>query len=533
MTSQPAIEGGERDADTVPSRPAEPDWQRLTIRTIPVRMVNEVIGFIPVLIGVIALGQHDSNRFWWGLAVIGLLLVRGLLHWATTRYRITEEQLEVRTGLVNRQRLATRRERVRTVESTARFGHRLFGVTAVHIGTGQHDQRRRPLKLDAVTVGEADRLRRTLLRRQVPASTPAGTSGSTGGVGESAHDSVAAGPPAGDLIAALRPRWLAYAPLTLSGLASIGVLALVVWRSVNELNINPTNLPGLRAGTRWIEHASVGGLVAAGAIVLLLVVVVGSVVVYVFQFAGYQLTREPDATLHIRRGLLTRSMVTIEEARLRGAVVREPLLLRAARGGRCLAVATGLRGGRSESHLLMPPGPAAEAHRVAGAVLRQAPPPTAVPLVRHVPAALRRRLTRAVVPLLVLALALWAASLAGAPGWLWITALALVPVNALIGYDRYRALGHALTERYLVSRWGSLNRRTVALQRTGIIGWQVRQSFFQRRLGLVTLTATVAAGHGAYHVFDLTQPDALALAEQTQPGLLAPFTTRTGVATQA
>jgi putative membrane protein len=403
----------------------------------------------------------------------------------------------------------------------------------VHIGTGQHDQRRRPLKLDAVTVGEADRLRRTLLRRQVPASTPAGTSGSTGGVGESAHDSVAAGPPAGDLIAALRPRWLAYAPLTLSGLASIGVLALVVWRSVNELNINPTNLPGLRAGTRWIEHASVGGLVAAGAIVLLLVVVVGSVVVYVFQFAGYQLTREPDATLHIRRGLLTRSMVTIEEARLRGAVVREPLLLRAARGGRCLAVATGLRGGRSESHLLMPPGPAAEAHRVAGAVLRQAPPPTAVPLVRHVPAALRRRLTRAVVPLLVLALALWAASLAGAPGWLWITALALVPVNALIGYDRYRALGHALTERYLVSRWGSLNRRTVALQRTGIIGWQVRQSFFQRRLGLVTLTATVAAGHGAYHVFDLTQPDALALAEQTQPGLLAPFTTRTGVATQA
>src|ERR1700761_5586244 len=97
-------------------------WRRLEIRTILVRPFNEILSFIPLLVGVIALGQHGGSRLWWGIGVIVLLLGRGLLHWLTTRYRITDEQVELRTGLVFRQRLATRRARIRTVEATAKFG---------------------------------------------------------------------------------------------------------------------------------------------------------------------------------------------------------------------------------------------------------------------------------------------------------------------------------------------------------------------------------------------------------------------------
>ena len=50
-------------------------------------------------------------------------------------------------------------------------------------------------------------------------------------------------------------------------------------------------------------------------------------------------------TLHIVRGLLTRRSITLEERRLRGAEVSEPLLIRAVGGARTLAVATGLRVG--------------------------------------------------------------------------------------------------------------------------------------------------------------------------------------------
>jgi putative membrane protein len=84
-------------------------------------------------------------------------------------------------------------------------------------------------------------------------------------------------------------------------------------------------------------------------------------------------------------------------------------------------------------------------------------------------------------------------------------------------------LGHALTSRYLVTRHGTGVRGTVALQRAGVIGWTVSQSFFQRWAGLITVTATTAAGNGAYHVIDVRTADGLAVAEHAVPGLLRPF----------
>jgi putative membrane protein len=503
-------------ADAGPGVP----WRRLEIRTILVRPFNEILSFIPLLIGVIALGQHGGDRVWWGLGVIALLLGRGLLHFLTTRYRITDEQVEVRTGLVFRQRLATRRARIRTVEATAKFGHRLFGVTSVRIGTGQHDQKdRKTMRLDAVTFAEADRLRRELLRRDTGSGTATGPAIATG-VLDAVED-----PAPGTVIARLDWGWLRYAPLTLSGLFAMVAVAGLVWRSLNELDIDVYRVGLARDTVRWLEHANLGMVILVVAVAALVIIVFGSMVVYTLKFSGYRLVRESDDTLHVRRGLLTTSAVTIEEARLRGVEISEPLLLRAGKGARCSAIATGLQH-KNESHLLLPPGPVAEAHRVAARVLRttDAGSPTRAELVRHSTMALRRRLVRAVVPALVLVLGLWLAHVWGGwPNWLWEVACALPVLVVPVGINRFRNLGHALTPTYLVSRLGSLNRRTVAIQRDGIIGWKIHKSLFQRRVGLVTLSATIAAGRGAYAVLDITESDGLALADEAVPGLLAPF----------
>lgn len=495
----------------MPPDPAaeEIPWHRVDPKTILVKPFNEILGFIPVLVGLVFLGQQDNQRFWWGLAGIGLLVLRGLVHWATTRYRITGQQVEVRTGLVNRQRFATKLDRVRTVESTAKFGHRLFGVTSLRIGTGQHEEKKhKGLVLDAITRREAERLRQTLLHRKARVTTS----------GESTVDSVE------EPIAALDRSWLRYAPLTMSGLISIGVLAGLIWRMAGELNVDITSFPPARAVLNWAENTTAGVVIAVGVLTLIVIGLLGSFVVYVFQFTGYRLTREADGTLHVRRGLLTTSSVTLEEARLRGVEVREPLLLRAAGGARVSAVATGLRNKSAESHVLMPPGPATEANRVAGDVLRTRRSPTTAPLVPHPRPALRRRLTRALVPTAVLIVALWLVTLPGwLPNWPWQAACVLLPIAVGLAYDRYRGLGHAIAGAYLVTRFGSLDRKTVALQRSGIIGWKLRRSFFQRRVGLITVAATTAAGRGAYHVLDLAESEGLALVEATTPGLLAPF----------
>src|SRR5699024_3066606 len=110
---------------------------------------------------------------------------------------------------------------------------------------------------------------------------------------------------------------------------------------------------------------------------------------------GFRLTREGDA-LRVRRGLLTARSVALQEARLRGVQLTEPLLLRAARGARLNAVATGLREGaqdQADNTVLLPPAPRDRAREVAGLVLGAPFDPR---LRGHPRAALHRRSLRAI-----------------------------------------------------------------------------------------------------------------------------------------
>ncbi|MBB5957597.1 putative membrane protein [Saccharothrix tamanrassetensis] len=480
------------------------DWHRLDVRMLIVRPLNEVLGLVPVFIGLLVLGKGETWRILLSVGMIVAIVLFGLLRWVTTRYRITAEQVEMHTGLFVRKRLAVPRERIRTVDLTAKLGHRLFGLSAIRVGTGQRDQPGEDgLTLDAVSSTEAERLRVLLLTLAVPESV------------EPAEERPSV------VLSTLDKRWLRYAPLTLSGLVAVGALFGLTMNYARELELEV--LGPLTDAAHWVVAQPLWLTLSLFAGVVLVIAGFGSVLVYIVQFGGYQLTREPDDTVRVRRGLLTTRSVSVAEQRLRGVEVEEPLLLRAGRGAHAKTVTTGL-GRKGESNLLLPPAPIVEAHRVSAEVLRLEPSPTSTPLHRHPVAALRRRMVRAVVPVLVLSGVLaWFA-----PAWTWQVALALVPFAALLGWDRYRSLGHVLTDRYLVARQGSVVRETVALQRTGVIGWRISRSFFQRRSGLVTISATTAAGDGAYHVVDVAEGDGLALADETVPELLRPFLERVG-----
>ncbi|WNV82817.1 PH domain-containing protein [Umezawaea sp. Da 62-37] len=479
------------------------DWHRLDLRMLIVRPLNELLGLIPVLVGLLVIGGGDVWRIAMSGGFIVLVVLFGLLNWLTTRYRITHDQVELHTGLLVRKRLAVPRERIRTVDLTAKLGHRLFGLSAIRVGTGQHEKAgdNGGVTLDAVSSQEAERLRQLLLDR-APARA----------VGDAPARQVSTP------LAVFDPRWLRFAPLTLSGLVAVGGTFGVLMNYAQEFDLRPSAFGGLHAVVERVVNAPIVLTVMTVLGVVLVLAVIASLLVYVVQFWGYRLTREDDGTLRVRRGLLTTRSVSVDEDRLRGVEVQEPLLLRLGRGARTTAVATGL-GTKGESSLLLPPAPVAEAHRVAGDVLRVGQSPTRTGLLRHPLVALRRRIVRAVLPVLVLVGVL----VLVAPSWTWQAALVLVPFAALLGWDRYRALGHALTERYLVARSGSAVRETVALQRSGIIGWRISQSFFQRRAGLATVSATTAAGDGVYHVIDVDARTGLLLADEAVPDLLRPF----------
>jgi putative membrane protein len=506
------------ELDIAPAPPLNepPEWLRLNGLMVLVNPLKEVVrAAVPLVVVFFAGGGAHSWGQWLSLVGVVLLIARGITHWATARYRITDDQVELRSGLFNRKTRAVPRDRIRTVDITSEWQHRLAGLSALKIGTGRQDKGMDDeLVLDAITKDEAERLRTLLLTRTSARQSVVDT--------ESPEP-----PPEQTELVRVDRRWTWYAPFTLSGIAVVAAVFGTIWHFANDLHIRPDDITIVKSVVDTVGTESPWLLIPAAVIVLLVIATIASVLGYIVSYWNFSVTREQNGTLHIRHGLLNTRSVSIEEARLRGVEVKETLPLRLVHGGRATAVVSGLRTGRGDERgggLLLPAAPVAEAHLVAAKVLREPKDPTTAPLTPHPRSALRRRLTRAVVSVLVLALIAWIGyQLDILPLWVSIVFLVLTPFSAWLGYDRYRSLGHTLAGGYLVSRSGSLVRETIALRCDGVIGWRVHASYFQRRVGLVTLIATTAAGRGGYHVIDAGTGQALTLADEVVPDLVAQF----------
>jgi putative membrane protein len=491
------------------------EWRRLDPRMLVIQPVLEIVRAFPALIGLFIAGQGSGHGSQWSLIATAFVAAAATLRYFTTRFRITPAQIQLQHGLLRRRTTAAPMDRVRTVDVTAHALHRVLGLTRVVIGTGTSDRRGRPaLTLDGLRTADAARLRDELLHRAPVAPSSVST--------------VDDATPVRDETELFRlPRsWVRYAPFTLSGAITAAAIAGFAWRLISEAHVNPDRFGPLHA---LIDHLSAAPLwqdiVEVGAAGLAFIAL-ASTAGYVLAFWNFRLSRHRGGTLHVTRGLITSRATSIEERRLRGAEISEPLLLRAVGGARTMAITTGLRVGRGAERggtMLMPPGPRGEAVRIAAVVVGAAEPFT-TPLVGHGPRARQRRYVRALgaaVAVVALTGLVWLA--AGRAGWGWLGAAALIPLGVALAADRTASLGHAVSGGYLVARRGSLVRRRIVLASDGVIGVNLRSSIFQRRAGLATLTATTAAGRQGYPVPDLAEPDAVVLADTLVPGLLDPF----------
>ncbi|NIJ12857.1 putative membrane protein [Saccharomonospora amisosensis] len=431
------------------------------------------------------------------------------VRWRRTSYRVLPDRVELRKGIVVRSRRTLSRHRIRAVDITAPPLLRAFGLVNVKLGTGEQTSAgESSLVLHPVTRTEADDLRTVLLHRDTrAASTPAPTDGR---------------------LATFQPSWVRFAPMSFLtptlGLAFFGVILQVAeWF-------------GLRSGVvSWaLDLLRDLSLPLAVLALLLTGLAVGSMALFLEMWGRFRLEREPNGTLRVRRGLLTRRSISLEERRLRGVELVEPLGNRLVGAARVDAVATGLvrqnSKERTDHKTLLPPAPRREADRVAAVVLRESASPTeSVRLLAHPIAARGRRVRWALLAVAAVVVPLLVVGLTAVPVLVplaGICAAVLVPVALAVAFDAYRNLGHGLAGDYLVTRSGALRRSTVALRRRGIIGWTATQSIFQRRKGLLTLTATTAAGAGAYSIYDIGQAEGLEFAEAAVGELFGPFLER-------
>jgi putative membrane protein len=431
----------------------------------------------------------------------------GIARYLTTSFRIFEGRVELRRGLLNKHVLSTPIDRVRTVDVSASLIHRVLGLTTVRIGTGTSSKLGDDdLVLDGVRVHAADALRSDLLHRSVSPE-----------VRETAH-----APDNARLVTRFEPRWLWYAPFTTAGM----VIAAAVVGAGSQV-LDALGLWDHLRLDRAAEQAARWSLL----LVLPLLAVVAIVVASVMAVLGYLVTNfgftvaytRSDHAWHLRRGLFTTRETSMDANRLRGVSLGEPLGLRLAAGARLSAIVTGLNREEQGSSTLVPPAPRRVSLLVATAMLGTDEPLT-TPLLDHGPAATRRRYSRALTVPALLAVALVAAVvLADVPA----AYLAIVPVLLLagagLGWDRSRGLGHALLPDHLVARSGSLTRRRVVLDSPAIIGWTISSTWFQRRVGLTSVIATMAGGQQSVTVLDVPEATGTALARDAVPGLVEQF----------
>ncbi|MFF4287705.1 PH domain-containing protein [Streptomyces sp. NPDC001633] len=566
-----------------PARPAQwdhcsqpPQWRRLDPRTLLVHCGWMAAPLGSLALTALATGGRISARGWITLAVIAasfaVVSTLGLIRWARTEFRVSlngdadaaghaatwpdlagsaaptgnaatrdattrnaatrdaptrnaptpnAPTLDIRSGLFNRRLRSIPLHRIRTVDLTASPLHRLLGVTVLRAGTAGSGGSGGALSLDALAVPEAARLRAELLAR----------------AGSAAAD----GDP---VLARIDWRWLRYAPLTFWIVGGVFAAAGSAYRVLDGIGIEPWKLGIVRQA---FAEFGTGALWVTVPVALLAVLALGSagaLGLYVENWWNYRLEWTDAHTLQVRRGLFTTRSVAIERARLRGVLLREPLLLRAGGGALVRAVAGGL-GNREENRKrsgLLPPAPRAEALRVAAGTLG-APfpgtgtetghphPPTTTstptPLTPHPRAALRRRRVRGMLFVVLPGTALLAGlGVALTPVLLqcaWVFAVVATPLVLWLARDAYRSLGHGLEGGFLVARSGTFSRDTLVLQRSAIAAWTFTDSPFTRRSGLVTVTAAVAAGEDGYRIRDLAAGEAAGFAAAAGPGILAEF----------
>ena len=423
--------------------------------------------------------------------LVGLPLT--ILSWSRFRYRVAGGRLELRSGVLSRSVRTIPLERVRGLDVTEPFLHRLLGLVKVEVEAAAGGGESAELSLAAVSRAQADALREALL-------------GSARAAGEEAAEPAP--------LYRATPGLLALGGITsMSYLLAPAAIVGVVFNLADDLPGRFVERVAEGAADRFPTDAVGLALILAAAVALVLAAAAAGSVLVDWDFT----LRDEGERLAAARGLLTRRLVHLDRDRIRGTDVRDSPLRRPLGLASVTAIAAGVRG-RGGGTLLAPVVRADELSGLLRAVDPDAADPRA-PLIAHPRAARSRRLVRA------LALPLAALAVAALLGLLWgsLAALAATALAVPLARDRYRQLGHAFDGRRLALREGTIRRRRSELDPGAAVSFELRTSPGQRRAGLATLTVHLGQGAGSRRALDLGEAQASSLLRDVRPELFAPI----------
>lgn len=511
--------------DSAAATVADHEWHRMSARFIFVGTLRQLRGLVlPAALILITgnLGQGRSELIYIGIAFVFTFLAAlgSLAEWWNFRYTLTERELVVRSGIIQKQERVVPYGRIQAINVNEAPLERIAGIVRVQVetaagGTGD-------IEIRAVQRGDAPRLREALAvararARQSDATAPAepepNISERRAAPGEHAehHD--------GELIRSLStPELLALGATS----GRIGPMAALVGAT---LQFGTEFVPE----TWWdrVPWQQAEALRSLDVLITLLLVI--AVVTWVLAigstaltFGGFELHRSGDQLL-LRHGLLDRRRRTIPIQRIQAIVVSESPLRQPFRRAEIRFESAGgeVDGGGGDSGALFPFLPLSEIEPL----LQRAVPEFAVdptfPMTTRLPArAMRRYITAATIGWLIFVglvtavLGLWLDHRITFVSWQQVLLLLLVtPVFIWLGWARWRDGGWHVEGTTLMLRWRAIARDTLITRTSRIQRRAVTADPLQRRADLATVHLSVASGlaGGHYALPHAEREDALRL----------------------
>lgn len=505
------------DSDTTPFKPPSSEQVQSAPGPIaaghlhPLALVFDLTrlarGFLLPAIPLLLFSRRSS----WGVMLILLAafaLGRAVVRYLSFTYRVEGGELITREGLIGRTERHIRFERIQEVRIEQSLMHRIFNVVEAKVETGG---------------GGGPEATFTVLARRDAEALKAAVKGSPSGLPVDSSSDLPIAAADGlvserEVLRRLSIRDLVLAGLTSNHLVSVFVFIGALWALLDDLLPEDVyqrldeaiRLVAGRAAGQDLRTAVVIAVITFSAILLtgMVLSVLGSIVL----FYDFTLARRGE-DLERSYGLLTRRSSTLPRRRIQTLAIEEGWLRRLA-GLASVRVET--VSSRSEDNaeqregrdLLLPVVPRRSVDEIIPAVF---PDVDENEWRRVSPLAVRRGLKKVAIAALLVSIALFVV----AKSWAAFAALLLIPLAYPVLKRQYEHLGYSRGELYFHARRGWLGRLRQIVPVRKVQAVEIRQSPFDRRLGLATVavdTAGQSAARGGPYVRHLPQSEAEALA---------------------
>ena len=469
---------------------------------------------IPAFLGIF--GAAKGDLIYVGLALLFFVptFIFALIRYFTIRYRISDGELVVQEGLIFRRVRTVPVERIQNIDMVQGILHRMLHLAEVRVETASGTKPEAVLKV--LSLDEMERLREGVQlqkRTSQAASVDAAPGATLAHPDSNAGDLSPVGSAASELLLKIPISWLAKAGFASNrGFVLVGLMLGFYFQFAQG---NPGDIDAGDLGL-WNFIPDDGsplvkaGVIAAGLAVGLVLLRLLGIGWYILRFFGYELRQAGD-DFKISCGLLTKVSATVPRKRIQFISVHRGLIMRWMKLAAVRIETAGGAADNSENATttvsrrwfipVLPESSVAE-------MIAELRPGIDLNMdgYQWIPLA-KRAQSRFIRIACVVSCVIVAATFLTF-GWQWaIAALFAFPVLIFYAIRKSQSVKYARTEFGVVYRSGVLAKKTSYsfFEKIQAASW--RQTPFDRRWQMATLSVDTAAAGPAEHVIDIKYLD--------------------------